>query len=60
MAFVRTQAVNSCAALGLESAIPELERSLEDEDIWVRLRAEHALDVLERHRPTHETMGMIG
>lgn len=60
VAFVRTQAVNSCAALGLESAIPDLELALKDEDIWVRLRAERALDVLERHRPDHETMGMIG
>lgn len=55
VAFVRIQAVNSCAALGLERAVPNLKKSLDDENIWVRLRAEHALDVLERHFPNYET-----
>lgn len=45
--FVRLQAANSCAALGLHQAIPDLRGLLGDESLWVRLRAEHALEVLE-------------
>jgi HEAT repeat protein len=59
VAFVRIQAVNSCGALGLERAVPDLKKSLEDENIWVRLRAEHALDVLERHWPNYENVGQL-
>ena len=52
--FVRIQAVNCCAALGLRDAIPHLWVLLADEAFWVRLRAEHALEVLEEHWPDHE------
>lgn len=52
--FVRLQAANSCAALGLNSAVPQLRRMLEDEDLWVRLRAEHALDVLVANWPSDQ------
>lgn len=52
--FVRIQAVNCCAALGLHGAIPHLRLLLEDEAFWVRLRAEHALEVLEEQWPNHE------
>lgn len=57
--FVRIQAVNSCAALGLKRALPQLRQSLEDENIWVRLRAEHALFELERHCETDEAMELL-
>lgn len=45
--FVRLQAANCCAALGLKDAIPTLHRMLEDPSLWVRLRAEHALEILQ-------------
>lgn len=59
VAFVRIQAANSCAALGLERAVPDLKQSLGDENIWVRLRAENALDVLDRRWPNNETEGLM-
>lgn len=55
--FVRTQAANSCASLGLVEAVPKLQSLLQDEDLWVKLRAEHALDVLVGHWPSDETFG---
>ena len=45
--FVRLQAANCCASLGLHDAIPQLRCLLADDSLWVRLRAEHALEVLE-------------
>lgn len=57
--FVRIQAVNSCAALGLKGAVPHLRRALGDENIWVRLRAEHALFALERHWENNEAIGLL-
>lgn len=41
--FVRIQAANACLAIGLHSSVPLLEKAREDEDIWVRLRADDAL-----------------
>ena len=55
--FVRIQAANCCASLGLQSAVPRLREHLADEDLWVRLRVEHALDVLVAHWPSDETFG---
>lgn len=57
VAFVRVQAINCCASLGLTSAILSLHSLLDDEDLWVRLRAEHALDVLEYQWPNYEGKG---
>lgn len=45
-AIVRIQAVNSCAVLGLRSAVPDLRARLEDPVLWVRLRAQEALEQL--------------
>lgn len=59
VAFVRIQAVNSCAALGLRDAIPDLHRLMEDQDIWVRLRSEQALDVLEYEWPSDGLKGLV-
>ena len=59
IAFVRIQAANSCASLGLRSAIPKLQETLTDEDLWVRLRSEHALDVLMSNWPSDETYGAV-
>lgn len=52
--FVRVQAANACAALRLQSAVPQLRMMLDDEDLWVRLRAEHALDVLVANWPSDQ------
>lgn len=43
---VRTQAINSCASLGLEDAVPALRKLACDSEFWVRLRAGEALDEL--------------
>lgn len=57
--FVRVQAANCCAALQLRDAVPKLQRLLVEEELWVRLRAEHALDVLVRHYPSDEAFGEV-
>jgi HEAT repeat protein len=57
--FVRLQAANCCATLGLNHAIPELHRLLEDESLWVRLRAEHALEVLQYQWRNLDTKGLL-
>lgn len=57
--FVRVQAANCCASLGLRDAVPKLQQLLTDEELWVRLRAEHALDVLVRNYPSDETFGEV-
>lgn len=49
--FVRIQAANACASLGLVGAVPVLKKALRDQDIWVRLRAEQALDELSAPFP---------
>ena len=41
---VRVQAVNTCAALGLREAQGALNELLDDPELWVRLRAEQALE----------------
>jgi HEAT repeat protein len=46
VAFVRVQAANCCAVLGLQSSRLDLIEVTSDEDLCVRLRAAHALDVL--------------
>ena len=43
---VRVQAANACAALGLKSAVDALTHLRKDEHLWVRLRAEQALEQL--------------
>jgi len=43
---VRTQAINSCASLGLVDAVPSLQALTGDPEFWVRLRAGEALDQL--------------
>ncbi|MXP13617.1 hypothetical protein GRI44_02465 [Altererythrobacter confluentis] len=43
---VRTQAINSCASLGLVEAVPMIHRLTSDPEFWVRLRAGEALDQL--------------
>ncbi|AXK43706.1 HEAT repeat domain-containing protein [Erythrobacter aureus] len=50
--FVRLQAVNACVSIGHHPSVPLLEKARDDEDIWVRLRAEDALD---RLRPNTKT-----
>lgn len=55
--FVRLQAANTAAALGLHAAVPQLRQLLGDEDLWVRLRAQHALDVLVANWPNDRLMG---
>lgn len=57
--FVRIQAANSCAALGLRDAIPHLQQKLSDEDLWVRLRSEHALDELEGAWPNDNSKDRV-
>lgn len=57
--FVRIQAVNCCMKLQLRDAVPRLNTLLDDEALWVRLRAEQALDVLEFQWPSFETRGLI-
>lgn len=59
VAFVRVQAANCCASLGLRSAIPHLHSLLDDDDLWVGLRAEHALDVLKYQWPNFEAKGLL-
>lgn len=49
--FVRIQAVNSCAVLGLTEGVSAIRDSLGDPDIWVRLRADHALAKLCEKAP---------
>ncbi len=55
--FVRVQAANCCASLALGAAVPRLRSMLEDEHLWARLRAEHALEVLVSHWPSDELFG---
>ncbi len=55
--FVRVQAANCCASLALGAAVPRLRDMLEDEHLWARLRAEHALDVLVAQWPSDELFG---
>lgn len=45
--IVRLQAANACAALHLRSAVPRLREMRSDDALWVRLRAEDALSILE-------------
>lgn len=59
VAFVRVQAANSCASLGLREAVPALEHAMHDDDLWVRLRAEHALEVLEHQWPSDDARGLV-
>ncbi|QDH33920.1 HEAT repeat domain-containing protein [Porphyrobacter sp. YT40] len=57
--FVRLQAANCCASLGLNDAIPALHLLLEDESLWVRLRAEHALEVLQYQWLNLDAKGLL-
>lgn len=45
-AIVQTQAINSCASLGLVQAVPILRKLTGDPEFWVRLRAGEALEEL--------------
>lgn len=44
---VRSQAVLTCAQMGLRRAVPELREMRSDSSAWVRLRVAEALDALE-------------
>ncbi len=59
VSFVRVQAANSCASLGLRDAIPQLLRLKDDDDLWVRLRAQYALDALECAWPNDAMTGAV-
>ena len=59
VAFVRVQAVNCCAALRLRGAIEHLHLLKDDKYLWVKLRTEHALDVLEYQWPNSESKGLL-
>ena len=41
---VRLQAIAACVGLGLREAVPRLTGLLEDDQLWVRLRTEQALE----------------
>ena len=58
VAFVRVQAINCCATLGLQEAVPALHTLRRDDDLWVRLRAEQALDLFETQLPRREPQGL--
>lgn len=47
VAAVRLQAIAAAVELGLREALPELQRLRGDGELWVRLRAEQALDRLD-------------
>lgn len=53
VSFVRIQAANTSASIGLVAAVPRLQKALQDEDIWVRVRAEQALDQLYHKSSQH-------
>lgn len=55
-AIVRIQAANCCATLHIKAAVWRLKRLLDDDELWVRLRARHALDVLVDDWPSDETV----
>ena len=59
IAFVRIQAVNACASLGLRDAVTALRSLQNDQDLWVKLRVEHALEVLEDQWPNVEARGLL-
>lgn len=59
ISIVRIQAANTCSALRLKSAVPLLRKMLSDEDLWVRLRAEHALEVLVDHWTPREAQDAV-
>ncbi|MCP9223614.1 HEAT repeat domain-containing protein [Erythrobacter sp. LQ02-29] len=54
---VRVQAVNACAALGLREASDKLREMRADPQLWVRLRAELALERLTVSRDKVPTAG---
>lgn len=45
---VRLQAIAATVRLNLQQALPELTQLRDDQHLWVRLRAEQAVDLLER------------
>lgn len=55
---VRLQAIAACVGLGLRDAVPQLTYLLDDGQLWVRLRAEQALEHLtpgdDDAQPTEE------
>ena len=54
VSFVRIQAANTSASLGLVEAVPVLKKALRDQNIWVRLRAEQALGELNHPFYDHQ------
>ena len=57
--YVRIQAANTCARLRLPDAIVPLTAMLETDDIWVRLRAQQALETLQQDWPEMSAKGMV-
>lgn len=49
--IVRLQAANSCGTLRLQAAVPRLREMARDKDIWVRLRASEALQIISPSLP---------
>lgn len=59
IASVRLQAISASVRLGLKDAVPELVRLRDDERLWVRLRAEQALEHFAPDKSEVRTMGAI-
>ena len=56
---VRLQGIAACIRLGLREAVPELSRLRTDEQLWVRLRAEQAVEDLAPEDATVQLMGAV-
>lgn len=56
---VRLQGIAACIRLGLREAVPELSRLRSDEQLWVRLRAEQAVEDLSPEGSTVQLMGAV-
>ena len=60
VASVRLQAIAASVRLGLQEAVPEILRLREDEQLWVRLRAEQALEQIAPNDAGEEPMESTG
>ncbi|WP_172808244.1 HEAT repeat domain-containing protein [Croceicoccus mobilis] len=59
-ASVRLQAIAAIVGLGIKGAVPELVRLRDDEKLWVRLRAEQALEHFNPDNTEKRTVGTTG
>lgn len=59
VASVRLQAMAASVRLGLKEAVPELLRLRADEELWVRLRAEQALEQFASYNNEERALGAI-